>query len=84
MKKLLNKHAHNFFTLASKGKFLSALDFYDEEISPYISEQYYIDSLNAWFSTLINNFNILDVRIKKLISFDIDDNDIFAAPASIA
>lgn len=78
MEKILHKAAFDFFRFIFKGECLSALVFFDENISPYIKDEIYERALESWFFTLNKAFHMLDQKSKKLISFAIDDNDIFA------
>ncbi|CEG56965.1 hypothetical protein [Legionella fallonii] len=82
MKTLFNKFAVDFFEKASNGQCLSALVFFDDEISNHIDHRLFDNYVDSWFTILIHEYERLPEQVKKLIDFEIDDIDIFACPSS--
>jgi len=86
MEKFFRKKAFEFIHIASLGdSTLSALDFFDEKISPLIdliNENLHLEYIDAWFSILISEYKLIDEDMKKLVSLSIDDTDVFASSTS--
>lgn len=83
MENFFKKKALEFIHIASLGdSILSALDFFDEKINSFIDDNLHHECIDAWFSIIINEYNLIDEEMKKLVSLSIEDTDIFASSAS--